>query len=157
MKKCYICGKQIDGGMVVDKECVDKLIAENKRLQALGNDSELLKCQDSFRSEQDYVSSKQLRGFELIKIGEIVTVIEDSRSNYIEAKIIDGVLKASYKIGVIVDEEKIKKWIRMCIGIEQVPEAWRQRWGCAVKISELEREIESLSDKIEKMEDICNE
>lgn len=151
MKKCYICGKDVDGGVVVDKECVDELIAENKRLKALKTaDGELLKCQDN-------ISSKQLRGFELVKIGEMVTVIEDSKGNFIEAKIIDGVLTASYKIGVIVDEAKIKNWIRMCIAIEQVPEAWRQRWGCAVKISELEREIESLSDKLAELEDICNE
>lgn len=43
MKKCYICGKDIDGGVVVDKECVDKLIAENKRLKALETDSEWVK------------------------------------------------------------------------------------------------------------------
>ncbi|HZJ76040.1 MAG TPA: hypothetical protein VFD25_05575 [Clostridia bacterium] len=34
MKQCAICGKEIDGGLVVEKECLDKLIVENAELKA---------------------------------------------------------------------------------------------------------------------------
>lgn len=33
MKTCAICGKEIDGGVVVDIECLDKLKKRNKKLE----------------------------------------------------------------------------------------------------------------------------
>lgn len=33
MKKCAICNKEINGGLLVEKECLEKLQAENAELR----------------------------------------------------------------------------------------------------------------------------
>lgn len=106
-----------------------------------------------------FKKGKCFNGIERINLHDTVKNITTSTDNLYMEAVVDGVLECSAKIGIKIeiDEDKIKKWINMCVELERVPDEWRQRWGCAEKMWELEKEILILTDKLEKAKENNNE
>lgn len=84
---------------------------------------------------------------DLISLEEVVTVISKSTDNFI----IDEMGKAIHKIGVYIDESKLKEWIQMCMEIEKMSPQARNEISKELEYKRLKRRIEYLNRKIDEL------
>ena len=76
----------------------------------------------------------------------MVRVIEE-KENYI----LQEISKVSFKIGVYVDEKRLKEWLKMCESLQNVPSEHAKDIAIQSKINRLEQKINALENKINSL------
>lgn len=65
--------------------------------------------------------------------------------------ILQEMSKASLKIGVYVDEKRLKEWIKMCESLQNIPSEFVEDIAIQSKIKRLEKKIYALEDEIKTL------
>lgn len=79
----------------------------------------------------------------------MVQVIE-ARENYI----LQEINEVSFKIGVYVDEKRLKEWFKMCEALQNIPNDYAKDIALISKINRLENEIKSLTLENERLKEV---
>ena len=59
--------------------------------------------------------------------------------------------KASFKVGVYVDETRLKEWLKMCESLQNIPSECAENIAIQSKIKRLEKRIYDLEDEIKTL------
>lgn len=74
-------------------------------------------------------------------IDKLMVQVREAKENYI----LQEMSKVSFKIGVYVDEKRLKEWLKMCISLQNIPSDLVNNIAIESKIIRLENEIKSLT------------
>ena len=77
----------------------------------------------------------------------LMLLIREKKEDYI----LQEMSKASLKIGVYVDEKRLKEWLKMCESLQNVPSEHAKDIAIQSKINRLEQEINALENKINSL------
>ena len=68
-----------------------------------------------------------------------------------EDYILQEMSKASFKVGVYVDETRLKEWLKMCESLQNIPSECADNIAIQSKIKRLEQRINALEDEIKSL------
>ncbi len=74
-------------------------------------------------------------------VDKLMVQIRETKENYI----LQEMSKVSFKMGVYVDEKRLKEWLKMCISLQNMPSDLVSNIAIEAKIIRLENEINSLT------------
>ena len=74
-------------------------------------------------------------------IDKLMVQVCETKENYI----LQEMSKVSFKIGIYVDEKRLKEWLKMCISLQNIPSDLVNNIAIKSKIIRLENEIKSLT------------
>lgn len=74
-------------------------------------------------------------------VDKLMVQIRETKENYI----LQEMSKVSFKMGVYVDEKRLKEWLKMCISLQNIPSDLVNNIAIEAKIIRLENEINSLT------------
>lgn len=74
-------------------------------------------------------------------IDKLMVQVREAKENYI----LQEMSKVSFKIGIYVDEKRLKEWLKMCISLQNIPSDLVNNIAIESKIIRLENEIKSLT------------
>lgn len=74
-------------------------------------------------------------------VDKLMVQIRETKENYI----LQEMSKVSFKMGVYVDEKRLKEWLKMCISLQNMPSDLVNNIAIEAKIIRLENEINSLT------------
>lgn len=74
-------------------------------------------------------------------VDKLMVKIRETKENYI----LQEMSKVSFKMGVYVDEKRLKEWAKMCISLQNIPSDLVNNIAIEAKIIRLENEINSLT------------
>lgn len=74
-------------------------------------------------------------------VDKLMVQVREAKENYI----LQEMSKVSFKIGVYVDEKRLKEWLKMCISLQNMPSDLVNNIATESKIIRLENEINSLT------------
>lgn len=77
-------------------------------------------------------------------IDELMVIVREKKEDYI----LQEMSKASLKIGVYVDEKRLKEWLKMCESLQNIPSECAEDIAIKSKIKRLEQRINALEDEI---------
>ena len=87
-------------------------------------------------------------------IDKLMVQVYETKENYI----LQEMSKVSFKIGIYVDEKRLKEWLKMCISLQNIPSDLVNNIAIKSKIIRLENEIKSLTLENEALkEELENE
>lgn len=91
---------------------------------------------------------------------EMIKIVE-MKNSYFDAAIVNGMLQACVSYNIYVDEEKLRKWVNMCMSLDHIP--YKEHKNLAInakirrleaRVAELEAENQNLKEHIEWQERI---
>lgn len=74
-------------------------------------------------------------------IDKLMVQVRETKENYI----LQEMSKVSFKIGIYVDEKRLKEWLKMCISLQNISSDLVNNIAIKSKIIRLENEIKSLT------------
>ena len=74
-------------------------------------------------------------------IDKLMVQVRETKENYI----LQEMSKVSFKMGIFVDEKRLKEWLKMCIALQNIPSDLVNNIAIESKIARLENEINSLT------------
>ena len=74
-------------------------------------------------------------------VDKLMVQIRETKENYI----LQEMSKVSFKMGIFVDEKRLKEWLKMCIALQNIPSDLVNNIAIESKIIRLENEINSLT------------
>lgn len=74
-------------------------------------------------------------------VDKLMVQIRETKENYI----LQEMSKVSFKIGIYVDDKRLKEWLKMCISLQNIPSDLVNNIAIEAKIIRLENEINSLT------------
>lgn len=74
-------------------------------------------------------------------IDKLMVQVYETKENYI----LQEMSKVSFKIGICVDEKRLKEWLKMCISLQNIPSDLVNNIAIKSKIIRLENKIKSLT------------
>ena len=77
----------------------------------------------------------------------LMLLIREKKENYI----LQEMSKASFKVGVYVDETRLKEWLKMCESLQNIPSECAEDLAIKSKIKRLEQKINALEDEIKSL------
>lgn len=77
-------------------------------------------------------------------IDELMVIVREKKEDYI----LQEMSKASLKIGVYVDEKRLKEWLKMCESLQNISSECAEDIAIKSKIKRLEQRINALEDEI---------
>ena len=77
----------------------------------------------------------------------LMLLIREKKEDYI----LKEMSKASFKVGVYVDEARLKEWIKMCESLQNIPSECAEDIAIQSKIKRLEKRIYDLEDEIKTL------
>lgn len=80
-------------------------------------------------------------------IDELMVIVREKKEDYI----LQEMSKASLKIGVYVDEKRLKEWLKMCESLQNIPSECAEDIAIKSKIKRLEQRIYALEDEIKSL------
>lgn len=80
-------------------------------------------------------------------IDELMVIVREKKEDYI----LQEMSKASLKIGVYVDETRLKEWLKMCESLQNIPRECVEDIAIKSKIKRLEQKINALEDEIKSL------
>ena len=80
-------------------------------------------------------------------IDELMVIVREKKEDYI----LQEMSKASLKIGVYVDETRLKEWLKMCESLQNIPSECAEDIAIQSKIKRLEQRINALEDEIKSL------
>lgn len=87
-------------------------------------------------------------------IDKLMVQVYETKENCI----LQEMSKVSFKIGICVDEKRLKEWLKMCISLQNIPSDLVNNIAIKSKIIRLENEIKSLTLENEALkEELENE
>ena len=96
------------------------------------------------RSEEEKIVNDYLYKNDFNFIDELMVQIFEARENYI----LQEISESSFKIGVNVDEKRLKEWLKMCEALQNIPSDIAKDIALKCKINRLEQKIYALENKI---------
>ena len=87
---------------------------------------------------------------EFTELKDVVTVIQKSYDSFI----FDELGRACHKVGVSIDENKLKEWLKMCSQIELMSPEANMETSKELEYQSLKEEIEYLRYKLKSMEEV---
>ena len=85
-----------------------------------------------------------------VGLGEVVTLVQEL-NNQTDNFVIGEMFKAVIKMGVIIDEDKLRRWVEMCSWLEKLPDEQKLSYAAGVKIERQRQEISELKQLIENL------
>lgn len=80
-------------------------------------------------------------------IDNLMILVREKKEDYI----LQEMSKASLKIGVYVDETRLKEWIKMCESLQNISSEFAEDIAIKSKIKRLEQKIYALENKIKSL------
>ena len=77
----------------------------------------------------------------------LMLLIREKKEDYI----LQEMSKASFKVGVYVDETRLKEWLKMCESLQNIPSECAENIAIQSKIKRLEKRIYDLEDEIKTL------
>ena len=77
----------------------------------------------------------------------LMLLIREKKEDYI----LQEMSKASFKVGVYVDETRLKEWLKMCESLQNIPSECVENIAIQSKIKRLEKRIYDLEDEIKTL------
>ena len=74
-------------------------------------------------------------------VDKLMVQVYETKENYI----LQEMSKVSFKMGIYVDEKRLKEWLKMCISLQNIPSDLVNNIAIESKIIRLENEIKSLT------------
>lgn len=83
---------------------------------------------------------------------DLMTMVAQKMANNIETQCMDGIYKCTQKFGVVANEEKIKKWVKMCQFLEEsATDEDKKAIGVLINIKHLGEQLEAKDRYIEQL------
>ena len=86
-------------------------------------------------------------------IDKFMVQVNEARENYI----LQEINKVSFKIGVYVDEKRLKEWLKMCEALQNIPNDYAKDIALISKINRLENKIKSLALENERLKEVLED
>ena len=99
-------------------------------------------CTDNLTKVHDYLYKNDFNFIDKL----MVQVYEKK-----EDCILQEMSKATLKIGVYVDETRLKEWLKMCESLQNIPSECAEDIAIQSKIKRLEKKINALEDEIKSL------
>lgn len=80
-------------------------------------------------------------------IDRLMVQVVEKKEDYI----LQEMSKASLKIGVYVDETRLKEWLKMCESLQNIPSEFAKDIAIQSKIKRLEQKIYALENEIKSL------
>lgn len=77
----------------------------------------------------------------------LMLLIREKKEDYI----LQEMSKASFKVGIYVDEKRLKEWLKMCESLQNIPSEFAEDIAIQSKIKRLEQKIYALENKIKSL------
>lgn len=99
-------------------------------------------CTDNLAKVHDYLCDNDFNFTD-----NLMLLIREKKEDYI----LQEMSKASFKVGVYVDEKRLKEWLKMCESLQNIPSECAEDIAIQSKIKRLEQKIYALENKIKSL------
>lgn len=92
----------------------------------------------------------------MMEIKDFVTIIQSDIDNFVLSELKDKMLKVGYRLGITINEEKCKDWIKQAIELETYSPEQIEDLAIRNIIYKKDKEIKHLKNQVEYLETLLN-